>query len=64
MARASKAMRLFLFNSALFVLLAIWLSGYDQVHWFSYVLPAFYVVAAISGICPGLYVARKLVGED
>ncbi|MEN8175320.1 MAG: hypothetical protein ABFS23_06135 [Pseudomonadota bacterium] len=63
MARASRAMRLFLFNASVLISIGIWLSGYDRVHWFSYLVPAFFLVAAAVGICPGLAMARKLVGE-
>lgn len=64
MAKAGKAMRLFFFNVSVFILIGIWLTGYDTVHWFSYVIPAFMLFAAIFGICPGLIITQKILGED
>lgn len=64
MARSSKAMRFFLFNSSIYILIGIWLTGFEQVHWFIYLVPGFFLFAALSGICPGLILAKKIVGED
>lgn len=64
MTRASKAMRFFLFNAAVLILAGLWLTGFDRVHWFAYFVPAFFLFAAVAGICPGLIMARKLFGED
>ena len=63
MPKSSKSMRLFLFNGALFCLLGIWLSGWDQVHWVSYVLPGAFLLAAATGFCPGLLFSRWVTGE-
>jgi len=59
---ASNSVRVFLFNLALFNMLAIWLSGFAEVHWFSYVLPSFLTFAAVSGLCPGLFISKKILG--
>ena len=64
MIKASNAMRFFLFNAAVLMLVGIWLSGFRNVHWFSYIVPAFFLLAAATGICPGLVMARKLFGKD
>jgi len=59
---ASNSVRLFLFNIAVISLVAIWLSGFSEVHWFSYVLPSFLIFAAATGLCPGLVISRKILG--
>ncbi len=59
---ASNSVRLFLFNVAMFNLVAIGLSGFNEVHWFSYVLPTFLIFAAATGLCPGLIISRKILG--
>ncbi len=59
---ASNSVRVFLFNVAMVNLVAIWLSGFAAVHWFSYVLPSFLLFAALSGLCPGLFISRKILG--
>jgi hypothetical protein len=64
MVRASKAMRFFFFNAAVLILVGVWLSGFDRVHWSIYAVPAFFLFAAAVGICPGLIIARKIFGED
>ncbi len=64
MNRASKAMRFFLFNASVLILLGIWLSGFDKVHWFLYAAPAFFLFAAAVGICPGLIMAQKIFGKN
>lgn len=64
MNKASKAVRLFFLNTSIVALIAIWLTGFDTVHWFSYAVPAFFLIAAISGICPGMIIMKKLVGEN
>jgi hypothetical protein len=51
-------MHFFLFNSSLLMLVAIGLSG------FLYLAPGFYLFAAITGLCPGLAVARLLFGKE
>ncbi len=63
-AKASKAMRFFFFNTAMVILIGIWLTGFDKVHWFLYVVPAFTLFAAAVGICPGLIIARKIFREE
>lgn len=61
---ASKSVRMFLFNSSLFILAGIWLTGFDKVHWFIYFVPGFYLFAALTGLCPGLAIARLIFGKE
>ncbi|WP_456445877.1 hypothetical protein [Thiolapillus sp.] len=63
-AKASKAMRFFFFNTAVFILIGIWLTGFDKVHWFLYIVPGFFLFAAAVGICPGLIITQKIFGKD
>ena len=63
MRKSGKTMRLFLFNATVFSLIGIWLSGWDQVHWFSYLLPGAFLLAVITGFCPGLLFAHWVTGE-
>ena len=62
--KSGNAMRVFLFNATLFMGIGIWLTGFDQVHWFIYVLPVIFALSAIFGICPGINLWRMLLGED
>ena len=61
MFNATRTQRLFFFNLANFTLLGIWLTGFDQVHWFSYVIPAALYFAAATGFCLGLLVSGKIL---
>ncbi len=63
MTKASKAMRFFFFNAATLILIGIWLTGFSKVHWFLYMVPAFFLFAAAVGICPGLIMAQKIFGK-
>ncbi|MBF0125345.1 MAG: hypothetical protein HQL60_08415 [Magnetococcales bacterium] len=45
---------------AIMIVVGIFLTGFAVVHWFLYVPAAALAFAAITGICPGLMVLRKL----
>ncbi len=62
--KSSRAVRLFLFNSTLLIMIGIWLSGFDNVHWSIYFVPAFYTFAAVLGICPGMNLWRIILNES
>jgi len=64
MSKASNAMRFFFLNGAILILVGIWLTGFDKVHWFSYFVPAFFIFASALGICPGLIMAKRIFGEN
>jgi len=61
MFNASRVQRVFLFNLASLNLLAIWLTGFDKVHWFTYVIPAGLYFAAASGFCLGFVLSKKIL---
>jgi len=57
---ASASMRLFMFNVSLLILLGIWLTGFDKVHWFLYSVPIFFMFATATGLCLGLAIPRLI----
>ena len=59
--RAGLPMRIFLMNSAIFILIGIWLTGFDTVHWFIYFIPGVFALSSTLGICPGLNLWRILL---
>lgn len=59
-----KSMRFFFFGAGMVIWLGIYLTGYDVVHWFSYFPAAFFLLAAITGICPGIIFSRMLFGKN
>jgi ABC-type polysaccharide/polyol phosphate export permease len=56
-------MRLFVFFVATLTMVGIWLTGFDKVHWVLYLPPAFFYFAAATGICPGIIIARLILGK-
>jgi hypothetical protein len=58
---ASRTQRLFFFNLASFILVGLWLTGFDRVHWFAWVIPAALYFAAATGLCLGLITSRKIL---
>ena len=64
MFKASKAVRFFFFVVSAVAFIGIWLSGFNNVHWFSYELPGFFLFAAITGFCPGMIISKKIFGES
>ena len=42
------------------VLVGIWLTGFNVVHWFLYVPVAALAFTGITGICPGYIILQKL----
>jgi hypothetical protein len=42
------------------ILLGIWLTGFNVVHWVLYIPVAALVFAGITGICPGYLIFKKL----
>ncbi len=58
---ATKTQRLFMFNLASLILLGLWLTGFDKVHWFAYAIPVALFFAAATGLCLGLYMSRKIL---
>lgn len=61
MFNASKQVRLFFLNLSIMIIIGLWLTGFDNVHWFAYWPPAFLLIAAITGFCPGMIVSAKLL---
>lgn len=62
MFNASNTVRLFFVNIVIVMMLGIWLTGFEQVHWFMYAVPAFLSFAAVTGFCPGLIISKTILG--
>lgn len=56
----SNQMRAFLAVPTLVLWVAIYLTGFDRVHWMMYWVPVFFTFAIITKICPGLIVTELL----
>ena len=62
--KASPSVRLFLFFVGATIWAGIALTGFMEVHWLLYVPAVFLVLAAVSGICPGMIISRMLLRES
>lgn len=58
---ASITQRIFFFNGFLVSIAGIGLTGFLDVHWFAYVLPAGFLFAALTGFCLGMFMSGKIV---
>ena len=64
MRKANSAFRFFVFSLGCLLLVGIYLTGFQRVHWVLYLPMVAMFFAAITGICPGMIVARKLFGKE
>lgn len=55
--------RFFLLVMAALIWAGIWLTGFETVHWLLYLPAVFFVFAAVTGICPGLFFSNLLFGK-
>lgn len=58
--KISRAMRFFFLFAAAILWTGIWLTGFAAAHWLLYLPPSFFVVAALTGVCPGLIISNRL----
>jgi hypothetical protein len=54
---ATKAFFLFI---GLILWAGIWLTGLDTVHWILYLPATFFLISALTGICPGMILFKEL----
>ena len=63
LSNTSAVQRLTFFNTSVLAFIGIYLTGYNQVHWFIYVVPVVYLFSAATGFCPGLAISKLLLRE-
>ena len=54
------AIRMLFLMIAGLILLGIWLTGFNVVHWVLYLPVAALIFAGVTGICPGYLIFKKL----
>ena len=57
-------MRLFLFVVGAVIWGGIFLTGFKVVHWLLYIPAIFFIFAAVTGICPGMFITRTITGKN
>ncbi|MEE9422349.1 MAG: hypothetical protein V3V50_04255 [Gammaproteobacteria bacterium] len=61
--KVGSPIRVFLLVAGSMIWLGIWLTRFNVVHWFMYVPATFFVLAAITGLCPGIGIMNALFGK-
>lgn len=61
---ASPGTRLFLLISGLLIWVGILLTGIKIVHWLLFIPPSAFILAALTGICPGMILSKKIFKEQ
>ena len=61
---SSKALRMTFLTIAVLIMVGIWLSGFNPVHWLLYLPAGFLAFAALTGICPGLIINKILLRKN
>lgn len=57
----SAMQRLIFFTTSVLGFIGIYLSGYDQVHWFMYTVPVAYLFSAATGFCPAFAISKLIL---
>ena len=57
-------MRFFLFFVSAVIWAGIWHTGFEVVSWILYIPAAFLLLAAITGICPGIIFSNMLFKKE
>ena len=60
----SKALRITFLLIGMFILLGIWLTGFNLAHWVLFLPAIFLIFDGITGICPGLIFNKILFKES
>lgn len=61
--KISPAFRIFLSIVAATIWLGIWHTGFSVASWILYVPAVFLSLAAVTGICPGIFFSKLISGE-
>ena len=57
------AMKAFFLFAGIVLWVGIWLTGFDTTHWLLYLPATFFLISAITGICPGLIFFKEMFRE-
>ncbi len=63
MDKMDSAMKAFFFFAGLVLWVGIWLTGFEHVHWVLYLPATFFLISAITGICPGMIFFKEVFRE-
>lgn len=63
MDKMNSAMKAFFLFVGLVLWSGIWLTGFEVVHWILYIPATFFLISAVTGICPGMIFFNEIFRE-
>ena len=60
MDKMEASMKAFFLFAGLVLWSGIWLTGFDVVHWLLYLPATFFLISAVTGICPGMIFFKEV----
>ncbi len=63
MDKMEASMKAFFLFMGLVLWAGIWLTGFEVVHWILYLPATFFLISAVTGICPGMIFFREVFRE-
>ena len=60
MDKMEASMKAFFLFAGLVLWAGIWLTGFDVVHWLLYLPATFFLISAVTGICPGMLFFKEV----
>ena len=60
MDKMEASMKAFFLFAGLVLWTGIWLTGFEVVHWLLYLPATFFLISAITGICPGMIFFKEV----
>jgi len=64
MDRMDASMKAFFLFVGLLLWVGIWLTGFQQVHWILYLPATFFLISAVTGVCPGMLFFKEVFRES
>ena len=64
MDKMEPSMKAFFLFAGLVLWTGIWLTGFDVVHWVLYLPASFFLISAVTGICPGMIFFKEVFREE
>lgn len=64
MDRMDASMKAFFLFVGLVLWVGIWLTGFEQVHWILYLPATFFLISAVTGVCPGMLFFKEVFRES
>lgn len=64
MDKMEASMKAFFLFAGLVLWSGIWLTGFEVAHWLLYLPATFFLISAITGICPGMIFFKEVFKDE